>query len=150
MKINFGHKMSLLDTSMDKIMEIKEHHRKLAFQFKNTQKQKAIEKDNQRLLNQLVKISIGKNKILHYRNHSTFQKSQSPVNPITEGTKSDIAHVTHFKERRGTDYSPKKPANTIKNIKSLHVTARKNELNRIEKENTKIALKIFFAESEMK
>ena len=65
---------------------------------------------------------------------------------MADRTKSDglgqTTKATKFNERRGTELN--KP-NTIQNIKSLHVTARKNELNRIEKENTKIALKIFFA-----
>lgn len=35
--------------------------------------------------------------------------------------------------------------NTIKNLKSMHVAVRKNELNRIERENAIMAKKIYFA-----
>jgi len=48
--------------------------------------------------------------------------------------------------------SPKKEhqPNTLQSIKSMHVNQRKNELDRIEKENRKIASKIYLTESILK
>ena len=46
--------------------------------------------------------------------------------------------------------SPKKEPNTLQSIKSMHVNQRKNEMDRIEKENRKIASKIYLTESILK
>ena len=69
-----------------------------------------------------------------------------------DGYKSDSSpnrQVKVFKARRGTHdvstakkslkVSPKKEPNTLQSIKSMHVNQRKYELDRIEKENLKIA-----------
>jgi len=43
-----------------------------------------------------------------------------------------------------------RPPNTLQDIKSMHIATRKNELIRIEKDNIKIAKKIFLMEPAFK
>ena len=42
-------------------------------------------------------------------------------------------------QKKSLKVSPKKEPNTLQSIKSMHVNQRKYELDRIEKENLKIA-----------
>ena len=45
--------------------------------------------------------------------------------------------------------TPQNFQNTLQNIRSMHVAVRKNELDRIERENAKIAKKLYFAEPKL-
>ena len=82
--------------------------------------QAQIEKDNQKLLKKLVEISTGKKPNLHKLDNGT-----------TLGKSHSVAAI-EFK------------------AKSLHFNQRKAELERIERENQKIAKKIFCLKSNLK
>ena len=88
-------------------------------------KQAEIERDNQKLLKKLVEISAGNKK-----NPAQSLPSSGGAGVGGLGKSQSVAHID-FK------------------AKSLHFNSRKAELERIERENQKIAKKIFTLKSDL-
>ena len=137
-----------------------------------------MEKDNYSMLKKLIDIKLGKNqsttqsatteylrlmqeqKIYKKKQAASKMLNSSPSRDSLLGGKNrliitddilmkDGAKFPSLSAIPGKSSSPQRMQNTLQNIRSMHVSVKRNELDRIERENIKIAKKLCYAEPKL-